>query len=541
MPLSTQTTAAAEKSGSTGFVKKHISGRSASLLYEAWEHSLPMDYEYREFILTGIKDGFYIVDPDSISNFVEVNNYPSATSEKMRAPVEDQILTELENGRYRIVSERPNIVSALGAIPKKDSSKVRLIHDASRPLGHALNDFATTNHFKYQSLQDAMDLVTPGSYFAKVDLANAYRSVKIHPSNYKATGLKWRFRGDKQFTYMIDERLPFGAARSPEIFNRLTQGVRAIMAYKGYHNIVVYLDDFFIVAKTYHECMATLNELLRLLRTLGFQINYNKIEGPKRELVFLGITLNSVSMTFCIPRPKLMEIESVMQKFLVSKKVTKREIQSLAGKLNWITQCIYGGRFHMRRLIDRSNTLRKPWHRTLVTNDMKLDLIWWLHFMHIFNGTMPIVDCRPTTPITIDACKVAAGAFYLGDFVHTPWSPQTAALPINYLEVLALEPAIRRWAPVLANKKVYVHCDNIAACSIINKGSSKNSVVMDSLRRVFWLSAVFNFRLKAVYYSGESNVLADSVSRLHEPGGVSRLMSFINNMQFLSLQRAFGL
>ena len=374
MPLSTQTTPAVEDSSSIEFFKKHISGRSASLIYEAWEHSIPRDYEYREFILTGIKEGFYIVDPDSISNFAEVNNYPSATSEKMRAPVEDQILTELENGRYRIVSEKPHIVSALGAIPKKDSLKVRLIHDASRPFGHALNDFATTNHFKYQSFQDAMDLVTPGSYFAKIDLANAYRSVKIHPSNYKATGLKWRFQGDKQFTYMIDERLPFGASRSPEIFNRLTQSVRAIMAYQGHPNIVVYLDGFLIVAKTYRECMTTLNELLSLLRRLGFHINYNKIDGPKRELVFLGITLNSDSMTFCIPGPKLKEIKYVMQSFLVSKKVTKRAIQSLAGKLNWITQCIYGGRFHMRRLIDRSNTLRKPWHRTLVTNDMVVKL-----------------------------------------------------------------------------------------------------------------------------------------------------------------------
>ena len=160
--------------------------------------------------------------------------------------------------------------------------------------------------------------------------------------------------------------------------------------------------------------------------------------------------------------------------------------------------------------------------------------------MYTFNGTMPIVDCRPATPIAIDACKVAAGAFYHGDFVHTPWSPKTATLPINYLEVLALEPAVRRWAPALANKKVFVHCDNIAACSIINKGSSKNYVVMDSLRRVFWLSAVFNFRLRAVYYSGESNFLADSVSRLHEPGGVPRLMSYINNIQFLSLQTAVG-
>ena len=219
-----------------------------------------------------------------------------------------------------------------------------------------------------------------------------------------------------------------------------------------------------------------------------------------------------------------------MKRFLNSKKVTKREIQSLAGKLNWVSQCIYGGRFHMRRLIDRSNTLQKPWHRSLVTIDMKKDIIWWLDFMRTFNGIMPMINCRPATPIAIDSCKLAAGAFYHGDFVYTPWSPEIATLPINYLEVLALEPAIRRWAPALCNKKVYVHCDNMVTCSIINKGSSKNTIVMDSLRRVFWLSAIFNFRIKAVYYRGVSNFLADSVSRLHEPGGINRMISYFNNM-----------
>ena len=65
-------------------------------------------------------------------------------------------------------------------------------------------------------------------FFAKLDLVNAYRSVKIHPLNYKATGLKWRFNNDKHFSYLIDERLPFGAARSPQIFNSITQVVRAL-------------------------------------------------------------------------------------------------------------------------------------------------------------------------------------------------------------------------------------------------------------------------------------------------------------------------
>ena len=40
-----------------------------------------------------------------------------------------------------------------------------LIHDASRPKGQAVNDYATTDHFQYQSIQDAVDLVTPNCFF----------------------------------------------------------------------------------------------------------------------------------------------------------------------------------------------------------------------------------------------------------------------------------------------------------------------------------------------------------------------------------------
>ena len=310
---------------------------------------------HREFILDGVKNGFNIIDPECVPISVEMDNYSSATAGNVRAQVESQILTEIQNGRYRIVDHKPCIVSALGAIPKRDSNKIRLIHDASRPTGEALNDYATIDHFQYQSVQDAVDLVTPGCFFARLDLANAYRSVKIHKSNFKATGLKWRFNNDKHFTYMIDERLPFGASRSPLIFHSITQAVRAIMAKKGYNTIVCYLDDFLIIASTYDECLEALNVLLQLLRELGFHINYNKLEGPCQRLVFLGIVLDSVSMTLSIPQRKMDEVKEYLQSFYASRKVTKRNIQQLAGKLNWISQCIWGGRFYMRRLIDSAN------------------------------------------------------------------------------------------------------------------------------------------------------------------------------------------
>ena len=198
-----------------------IGFKEAALNFHVWQLRIPLDYPDREFLLYGIKNGFDIVDSEKINTPVDIANYKSATGEDMVARVEDQIKTEIDNGRYVLVNEKPLIVSALGALPKKDAKRVRLIHDASRPAGQgALNEYCSAEKFSYQSIQDDVDIIKPGSFLAEVDLANAYRSVKIHPSNYKATGLKWRFSGNQRISYLVDTRLPFRSKRSPVIFNR---------------------------------------------------------------------------------------------------------------------------------------------------------------------------------------------------------------------------------------------------------------------------------------------------------------------------------
>ncbi|KAH3851139.1 hypothetical protein DPMN_093620 [Dreissena polymorpha] len=124
------------------------SQKTINTIYEPYLRSMGAEFTCelfdREFILNGIKPGFNIVDPEKISKNVEVNNYLSATNADARARCESQILTEIANGHYEVVDKRPCIISALGAIPKKGSSKVSLIHDCSRPSGAALNDYATT-------------------------------------------------------------------------------------------------------------------------------------------------------------------------------------------------------------------------------------------------------------------------------------------------------------------------------------------------------------------------------------------------------------
>ena len=63
----------------------------------------------------------------------------------------------------------------------KGQTKFHLIHDASGPEGQALNDFSSNTTFRYQSVNDAIKLIKPSYFLAKVDLSNVYRSVGIVP------------------------------------------------------------------------------------------------------------------------------------------------------------------------------------------------------------------------------------------------------------------------------------------------------------------------------------------------------------------------
>lgn len=67
------------------------------------------------------------------------------------------------------------------------------------------------------------------------------------------------------------------------------------------------------------------------------------------------------------------------------------------------------------------------------------------------------------------------------------------------------------------NKTVVVQCNNTAAVGMFNKTSISHPVMMQFLRWLFWLSATFNFPLKAYNIPGSANYEADHTSWLHKP------------------------
>ena len=440
--------------------------------------------------------------------------------------------------------EEPSIVSPIGLVPKSNGGH-RLIHDCSQPPGKSLNDYAVEfDKYSYESVDTAVSHLKQDYYMAKVDIKAAYRSVAIHPSSYQATGLTWLLGG--RTVHMVDKRLPFGARASPTIFHRISQFVKRAMERRGHHMVVAYQDDFLVMGRTYDGCLAAWLDLINLLLSLGFDINYDKLEAPCKQIVFLGVGLDSENMELSLPEEKVDDISGIIDNFLGRKRVNKRQLQSLAGKLNYAAKVIRGGRTFLRRVFDSIGGLRRPFHKVRVQGALRKDLLWWQQCMRHFNGVAACIQAENAASIMADACNVGAGAFCDGNFMYARWDtdyPQFASAHINNREVAAAALAVMGWADHLRNRTVYIYTDNQCARAVINKCASRDSSVMALLRDMFWCSAAYNFHVVAVYVPGARNAIADAASRLHEHGQLISLESLINEWYSVhtGLQDAFSL
>ena len=504
-------------------------GPSLTEKIDEWQVLLQED-EDRDFLLDGIRNGFSIIDEGAVFQESLSKNYVSATH-TFFDQADKQITKEIENGHYFLTDVKPTIVSAIGAIPKKDSPDVRLIHDCSRPVGIGLNSHATLQKERFQTLDEAVNLIKPGYFMAKVDLKNAYRSVRIHPSNFQATGLSWKSVKDDTVKFMYDTRLPFGARKSPSIFHRITQAVRREMSRRGFSLMVTYLDDFLIIAPSFEECKQAMDELIFLLRKLGFQINWSKVLDPSTKVVFLGINIDSINGSLELPEEKVSDLKCCLSKFIGRRRASKLQLQTLAGKLNWACQAVRGGRTFLRRILDDLTYLQRGNHKKQLSREFHKDIQWWLRFLSYFNGTVLFLNPAPLD-LFVYASTKGSGACFGYDWFYTNWVcdwPEAAQLHINHKETLSVLIAARRWAPLWSNSVVAVYTDNITTRAAINKATSKNKMVMAAIRELFWLSVTYNFQLKASYIPGKLNILADAVSRLHQPGYLKVLDSSLGH------------
>ena len=349
----------------------------SGLYLSAWEEQL-IDYPDQR-LLQYITLGF----PLSINKSQELNNqniinhfsarqFPDGVTEYLHKEIKERAIV----GTVSEVNHPAFHCSPLLTRPK-DGSKRRVIMDLSYPKGNAVNDFVDKDVFadtqftlRFPTIDDiAEDIITyrDDPVLFKIDAARAFRNLRV----------EW------QGELYLDVMITFGWTLGTVAFHLCSEAIAFIMD-KQHIKLHCYIDDYMAVVPR-ARAGATFQRMHTLLQDLGLPVNMDKFTPPTKRLACLGIEVDIEANILCIAPDKLDEI--YQECLLVRKKthLTKKQFQSLLGKLLYIQKCVKPSSIFVNRILAffRSHAVGK---RIQLTGEFYQDLDWFVKFLPHFNG-----------------------------------------------------------------------------------------------------------------------------------------------------------
>ena len=189
-------------------------------------------------------------------------------------------------------------------------------------------------------------------------------------------------------------------------------------------------------------------------------MNVAKACPPATVQIVLGVLINTVEGTVSVPEERMQEIISLVSEWQGKVKSTKIELQSLIGKLQYVTKCVLQSRVFLNRLLETLRSMKRK-KSIRLSESFQKDLKWWSMFIEKYNGVV----------------------------------------------------GVRIWESSLQRAKVQIYCDNEPAVRVINSGRTKD-VFMGSCIHELWLEvSKYRFQIRAVHLSGEENRVPDWLSR----------------------------
>lgn len=423
------------------------------------------------YLEDGLKHGFKLqYSGPRISVFSKNLSSASDSEEVLLEKIYSEVTAGRMSGPY-ILPPMTNLhVSPIGVVPKADGGW-RMITHLSYPPSFSINEhidpqFTTVTYTSFDTVVQTISTLGLMALLAKVDIKNAFRLLSICPGDFELLGIY--ING----AYYIDKCLPFGCSISCKIFETFSTFLEWAVKFKTQLDTVHnYLDDFIFIGKSNSDnCLALMHTFQDICSVIGVPLNQDKTVEPTTKLTFLGLEIDTVNMLVQIPVCKVQELKILLQHWVTQKKILLSQLESLVGKLNFVSKAIPGSRAFNRRFYNVMSGVPSPYHHIRITNPIREDMFTWLQFLDNFNGVVYFPDTEWVTLDTLQLYTDSAGSghlgcgsFFQGQWVHFTWPSSWLNKPIlrdiTFLELVPIVLAFMIWALRLQNKKVILHVD----------------------------------------------------------------------------------
>ena len=240
-----------------------------------------------------------------------------------------------------------------------------------------LNKSVEYHHFKMDTFEKAIELVSRNCYMASIDLRHAYYSVPVAEEHQKFLRFQWR---GKIYQYTC---LPNGISSAPRLFTKLMKLVNSKLRALGYIN-AGYIDDSLLCGDSIEECNSNVQETVKLMSKLGFQIHKDKsVFIPTKQIKFLGNIIDTENMIVFLTDEKKLNIVTECTKLLNTDSSKIRQVARVIGLIvSSFSTVEYGKLFY--RNIENEKILALEKSRgnfdndMFISNEMKDDLKWWV-------------------------------------------------------------------------------------------------------------------------------------------------------------------
>ena len=413
-------------------------------------------------------------------------------------------------------------ISPMSSRSKKNSTSRRIIVDLSWPPDATGSGAKSVNSLiskdKYMDVAIKLQYPTidmickrilqlgPKIMGYRKDMRRAFRQIRHCPTAWSYLSVTW------MGALFHDKSTVMGCVSAPYICQKTTGTIRHFMQNIEY-DIFNYIDDFMGI-DVIQKIWASYNTLGNLLRDLGVQEAPEKSVPPTTVIELLGIIFDLIRMIMIIPEEKMTVIQKEIEVMLSRTFVSKKQLQRLAGRLQFAALCVRPGRVFVTRLYDKIGQMDDGQIVKMDQETIK-DVQWWQKYMHHYNGVLLMwLEQLEDTAFGTDASLTGIGGKCQNQyFKHKLIVSKDTN--IAHLEMLALIIGLKLWIKELTGTRIQALCDNMAVLEVVNRGRAKDKTLQKYLRELTYILATNHAELRIVYIASRDNLIPDILSRYY--------------------------